>query len=133
MTTKLEQKDGLSVTRTASANLANAYRFVIELAAPNTEQVKQVDAANADALGLIDRTYKSGDLVQASLTGLQICEAGAAVAVGDLIVTDNVGRGVPKGAVATTHYKVQGRALSAAGAAGALFAMQMAKHDFYQA
>ncbi|MFZ5785515.1 MAG: capsid cement protein [Acidobacteriota bacterium] len=132
MALKLEQQPGITVTRTANAALASPYRFVMPISG-TPENVKQVDAANAEALGLIDQKYNQGDPVKVILGGIAIVEAGAAVAVDDKIVTDASGRGVPKGSTATTHYKVQGKALSAASAAGELFAMEVAKHDFYQA
>lgn len=131
MALKLEQKPTLSVTRTANAAITTPNRFVIEVSG-TPENVKVADTANTDVLGVVDRKYNQNDPAEVQTQGILVVEAGAAVAVGDLVVTDNVGRGVPKAAVATTHYKVFGRALTAAGAAGNLFSLLVDRHDFYQ-
>lgn len=62
-----------------------------------------------------------GDAVTLECLGVTRCAAGAAVTQGDLIMSDVTGRGV----TATTTNYFRGRALTAAGAAGEIFALQL--------
>lgn len=121
---KLENKDGLSVTRTASAALIGP-RFVKENAGDDTK-IDQC-GSNENALGLMEVSPKLDESTKVNLSGLKPCEAGAAVAVGDEIMSDATGRGIPRGVVAGTLYFVQGRALSAAGV-GEYFTLEINKY-----
>ena len=90
---KLENLDGMKVTRTASAVLIGP-RFVKENQADNTK----VDQSgnNENALGLICVSPKAGEVLAVDITGIKPCEAGATIAAGDEIVSDASGRGVPE-------------------------------------
>lgn len=127
---KLENKDGMSVTRKASAALVGK-RFVKENAADDS-QIDQC-GANENSLGLIEVSPKASEILRVNISGIKPCEAGAAVTVGDEIVSDATGRGIPRGVVATTTYLVRGRALSAAANAGETFSLQILGYSVYQA
>ena len=125
---KLENLDGMKVTRTASAVLIGP-RFVKENQVDNTK-VDQ-SGSNENALGLMCVSPKKDEVVVIDITGIKPCEAGATIAAGDEIVSDASGRGVPRGTVSTNTYRVLGRALSKA-AAGEHFSILLNPYSVYQ-
>lgn len=126
MQTKLENKNGLTVTRTASAVLIKN-RLVIT----NAGDDSKIDQSglNGDAVGLIEVSPIADEQAAVFVGGIKPCEAGAAVAAGDRIMSDATGRGVPRGTTAGTIYNVQGRALSAAANAGELFSLLIERYE----
>jgi hypothetical protein len=72
-----------------------------------------VPAAGAACIGVTRTAGATGDLVPVDALGTTMAEAGAAVAVGDALEVDNLGRVI----TLNTGVKV-GRALQAASAAG---------------
>lgn len=126
---KLENLDGMKVTRTASAELVGP-RFVKENAGDDTK----IDQCgnNENALGLICVNPIANEVLTVDLTGVKPVEAGAAVAVGDEIMSDASGRGIPRGTNSTTTYRVLGRALSQASAAGEQFSILLNPYSVYQ-
>lgn len=127
---QLENMEGMKVSRTASAALV-AHRFVKENAADETK----IDQCgnNENGLGLIRVAPAQDEVLTVDITGVQTCEAGAAVAPGDEIVSDANGKGIPRGVVATTTYRVMGRALTTAGADGEHFSIFLNPYSVYQA
>lgn len=126
---KLENLDGMKVTRTASADLVGP-RFVKENAGDDTK----IDQCgnNENALGLICVSPKENEVLTVDLTGVKPVEAGAAVAVGDEIISDASGRGIPREDNYGTVYRVLGRALSQANAEGEQFSILLNRYSVYQ-
>lgn len=94
----------MSVTRVAAATLIGE-RFVTLAGA--------IPAAAAGSVGVLRADAVSGDLIALDVIGTAVVEAGAAVADGALIETDNLGRAITKASGV-----VLGRALQAASGAG---------------
>jgi len=97
-------------------------------AATSTSSITNVitpTAAGQKVLGVLQNKPAAGQEAQVMLLGISKVVAGAAVAAGDLVMSDNQGRAVtatPAGAFPATNFIV-GRALNAAAAAGALISV----------
>lgn len=117
------QDKGYKATAAVTKNRA------VKLATGASQTVSPIAAA-ADpvfgfALNTLDATGQGqGFGVLVARSGITVVEAGVAVAVGDSIVIDSAGRGVPVG-TASAGTTVLGTALGAASASGKLFAMQI--------
>lgn len=97
----------------AGANLSgagNQYRFVQVSAA---QAVTRESNAGARSVGVLYNNPAEGEAADVRFAGVVQVEAGAQVAAGANIATDNVGR-----AVAASSNVVLGKAITAAGEAG---------------
>ena len=106
---------GLFKSFTAAAAIG-AFRIVRLSAA---ETVTPATAATDSLLGVnSDVAPATGERCDVVLTGIAFVEAGAAVALGALITSDSVGRGVTAAPAAGTNNRIIGVAMDAAVAAG---------------
>jgi hypothetical protein len=101
------------------------HRFV--KATSTAREVDQCGVAGEAALGVAQHNVEAADAASGAhanirLVGIAVVEAGAAVTLMDIVVTDSVGRGV----TGTSTDLQLGLALGAAGAAGDLFAVLLA-------
>lgn len=101
----------LILTRTAVGNISANRAVTHADTTPDTAGVKVLGVAASDAV--------IGEPYGVTVTGTAIIEAGAAVSVGDDIITDNQGRAIP--ATGTAGERPFGDALTGATAAGKLF------------
>lgn len=88
----------------------------------NLSNVINPTVAGQKVIGVLQNKPTAGQEAQVMLLGISKAVAGAAVAAGDLLMTDNTGRVVTAtaaGAFPAANFII-GRALSAAGAAGVL-------------
>lgn len=109
----VQQHPGLVISRNAASAWTTPRRFVIETA--NANEVKIVDAANADALGVTPINPRlANDSVGIEVSGWLIVESGAALAVGDHVVTDSQGRAIKDPETAGVTACVQGRVVTPA-------------------
>lgn len=120
MALKLEQKELLSVSRTANATLT-AHRLVKPDADPANVIVC---TANARALGAVLFHAHAGDPVKVHTAGIIPLESGAALAtIGTAVVSDATGRVVAAGA--TGDQNIVGYTMSVGGGAGELVTVLM--------
>lgn len=77
-------------------------------------------------LGVVTRDVATGEEVAVSRGGVQRIVSGAAIAVGDALISAATGRVVPIGG-GTNYHQVVGTALTAAGAAGTTVDVQWEK------
>jgi len=104
----------------AAADLsANQYRF-LDVDANGRAAVPTVAGSNGPGIQQNDPAALDRP-TSVAIAGVSKCIAGAAVAAGAKVSTDNQGRGIT--AVATHH--VRGQAFTAASAAGELFEVQL--------
>lgn len=101
------------------------HRFV--KATTVAREVDQCDTQGEAALGVAQHAVSAADAASGAhanirLVGIAVVEAGAAVSLDDIVVTDSVGRGITG---ATTNLQL-GLALGAAAGAGDLFAVLLA-------
>jgi hypothetical protein len=101
------------------------WRFVVQIA--GDRQVEMADAAAERVLGVAQHNVSALDAadeaaVNVRMMGISTVEIGAAVALGDYLTTDSVGRAVAVSA-AVGLKESAGFALSAGGAAGELIPM----------
>lgn len=94
----------------------NAYR-IVKLSAADT--VILAAAASDSLVGVnADIAPALGERCDVALMGIAFVEAGAAVAIGAMVTSDAVGRGVTAAPAAGSNVRVIGYALEAASAAG---------------
>ena len=85
----------------------------------SAETVVAAAAATDSLIGVsADLTVASGERVDVLLAGIACVEAGAAVALGDPLTSDAVGRCVPAAPATGVNHRVIGIALEAASEAG---------------
>ena len=101
----------------------------VKLSTAADSTVSPVAAAADDVFGIAQNSVSSGEQangfgVTVATGGITECEAGVAVAIGDNIVIDSAGRGVPAG-TASAGTQVIGVALAAASGVGKRFALQL--------
>jgi len=103
-----------------------------KLNASDHEKVDMCDTANDDAVGIIEFDGEAGVETVLKCGGHLELEAGGTIAVGDEIVSDNVGRGVARGSTATTRYNIVGKALTQA-ALGETFMIDWSRYTTFGA
>jgi hypothetical protein len=104
------------------------YRIVRFSAA---DTVVQAAAANDAAIGVSDSiAVVSGERVDVQLVGVGEVEAGAAITVGVLLMSDAQGRAIPAAAAAGVNVRVVGVALEPAVAAGDVIRFQQSPGAF---
>ena len=101
--------DPQTLTVLAGGNITRG-RFVDA----NEANTVQITTAGAMAGGVALATASAGKVLRIAISGVVSVEAGAAIAVGAFVATDNAGRAV----TATTGNYILGQAITAAGAAG---------------
>lgn len=113
----------------ATADLSAKQFYLVDCdAATSTSNITNVilpTVAGQKVLGVLLNKPAPGQEAQVMLLGIAKVVAGAAVAAGDLLMTDTSGRAITAtaaGAFPATNFIV-GRALSAAGAAGVLISV----------
>lgn len=100
-----------------AAGAAIAARRIVKFSAAET--VIQGAAATDSLVGVSsDIAAASGENVEIVTHGIAYVEAGAAIAIGALVTSDSVGRGVTAGPAAGANNRTIGIALEAASAAG---------------
>ena len=105
----------LAKNYTAGAAI-NAFR-IVKFSAPDT--LILAAAATDFLIGINSEVAPvTGERCDAALQGIAFCEAGAAIAVGAMVTSDAVGRGVTAAPGAGVNNRVIGIALEAATAAG---------------
>lgn len=103
---------------TAADLSALQYRFVFE----NTSGLAaQVVTQGVKATGVVQNKPTSGQAATVAYDGITKLVAGAAVAAGAEVMSDNVGRGI----TATTGNRVLALAETAAGAAGEIISVRL--------
>lgn len=107
---------------------ADQFRFVDLDAANSTSGVGNVilpTVAGQKAIGVLQNKPTAGQTAEVWILGISKVVAGAAVAAGDLVATDNQGRAVTAstaGAFPAANF-ILGRALSAASGAGVVISV----------
>lgn len=111
---------------TATADLSAKQYYLVDCdAATSTSGVTNVitpSAAGAAAIGVLQNKPAAGQTAEVLLLGITKAVAGAAIAAGDLLMSDSTGRVITAtaaGAFPATHFII-GRALNAAAAAGVI-------------
>lgn len=127
---------GEQVTMWASRRLLNdwfAHRFVMIANNDHEAVVPPGSIYNSGCiLGVLGFDGRSGSDAAIKCGGHIAVEAGASIAVGDEVVYDNNGRGIPRGTVATVRYRVAGRAMSPA-AVNELFILRFGPYSVFGA
>lgn len=118
------------MSREASEALTG--KRLVKLNATDHTKVDMCDTANDVAVGVTEFDCASGALASIKCGGHLELEAGGTIAIGDEIVTDNVGRGVARGSTAATRYNVIGRALTQA-ASGETFTVAFGPYTTFGA
>lgn len=129
----MDTHEGIVVSRTPASTAILPNRFVIPTG--NVDEVTQVSAANADATGVLlgspDTRLPLTQRVRVAISGLAPVEAGAAIADGQDVITDNVGRAIPDPQTGATTSLIRGKAQGAvssgdAAAGGAIVSILLA-------
>ena len=106
----------------------SAYR-IVRLSAADT--VVQASAVTQALIGAImDVAPANGERVDVVLSGVTLIEAGAAVALTDLLTTDSSGRAVAAAPAAGTNNRIIGIPLETATAAGDLIRVRLGPGSF---
>ena len=118
---------GLAKSYTAGGTIP-AYT-IVKLSAAET--VVAAAAASDAVLGVSeDIPSVSGERVDVTLTGISFVVAGAAVALGALVMSDASGRAITATAAAGTNVRTIGMALEAASAAGDVIRVLLQQGSF---
>ena len=113
---------GHDVTYTAASAITGGQ--VVYLSAAGTCAI--TSGALTAVLGVASRDVATGEELAVCRGGVQRCVSGAAIAVGDPVISAATGRVVPFGA-GTNYNQVLGTALTAAGGAGITVDVQWEK------
>lgn len=115
---------GNGVSRKINGPVTTPYRFVTVTG--TDRQAKVVDAQNAAVLGVIESTTRADqELQKVYIDGVVWVEAGAAVADGDFVISDNVGRAITDPATGGVTAQVAGKACGSCAAAGAVIGVKL--------
>jgi len=115
------------LTKSFVAEGALTKRRLVKMGSSNS-QVKPAADGAAFILGVVDPAADVADKAPADIitSGMSDIEAGAAVALGDPITADAVGRAVKSAPGAGVNSNIAGFALEAATAAGDIISIQIA-------